>query len=116
MQDDILTLALDLSRNTADKISSIDMIMVKTQMLAMNARLEAARAGEVGKSFAVVAQEMGEVTKEVSALSAGLRTAASLAMLDPAPGRFSTTTGWPSTSAIFGAMARAEMSTAPPGV
>lgn len=75
MQDDILTLALDLSRNTADKISSIDMIMVKTQMLAMNARLEAARAGEVGKSFAVVAQEMGEVTKEVSALSAGLRTA-----------------------------------------
>ena len=75
LQDDILTLALDLSRNTADKISSIDMIMVKTQMLAMNARLEAARAGEVGKSFAVVAQEMGEVTKEVSALSAGLRTA-----------------------------------------
>lgn len=75
MQDDILTLALDLSRHTAEKISSIDMIMIKTQMLAMNARLEAARAGETGKSFAVVAQEMGEVTREVSALSAGLRTA-----------------------------------------
>jgi hypothetical protein len=75
MHDDILTLALDLSRTTADKIGSIDMIMVKTQMLSMNARLEAARAGEVGKSFAVVAQEMGEVTKEVSALSADLRSA-----------------------------------------
>jgi hypothetical protein len=73
MHDDILTLALDLSRTTADKIGSIDMIMVKTRMLSMNARLEAARAGEVGKSFAVVAQEMGEVTKEVSALSADLR-------------------------------------------
>ena len=75
MHNDILTLALDLSKHTAEKISSIDMIMVKTQMLSMNARLEAARAGEVGKSFAVVAHEMGEVTKEVSALSAGLRTA-----------------------------------------
>ncbi len=75
MQNDILTLALDLSKHTAEKISSIDMIMVKTQMLSMNARLEAARAGEAGKSFAVVAQEMTEVTKEVGALSAGLRTA-----------------------------------------
>jgi hypothetical protein len=77
MHDDILALALDLSCTTADKIGSIDMIMVKTQMLSMNARLEAARAGEVGKSFAVVAQEMTEVTKEVSALSADLRTAIS---------------------------------------
>lgn len=77
MHDDILTLALDLSRTTAEKIGSIDMIMVKTQMLTMNARLEAARAGSVGKSFAVVAQEMGEVTKEVSALSADLRTSIS---------------------------------------
>ncbi|MBV1692364.1 chemotaxis protein [Novosphingobium sp. G106] len=75
MRNDILSLALDLSKHTAEKISSIDMIMVKTQMLSMNARLEAARAGEVGKSFAVVAQEMTEVTKEVSALSAGLRSA-----------------------------------------
>ncbi len=74
MHDDILTLALDLSKSTADKISSIDMIMLKTQMLSMNARLEAARAGTVGKSFAVVAQELGEVTKEVSALSADLRS------------------------------------------
>jgi hypothetical protein len=32
-----------------------------------------------------------------------------------APGRFSTTTGWPSRSAIFGAINRARMSMPPPG-
>lgn len=74
MHDDILKLALELSRTTAEKIGSIDKIMVKTQILSMNARLEAARAGAAGKSFAIVAQEMGEVTKEVSALSADLNS------------------------------------------
>ncbi|MFT3964895.1 MAG: methyl-accepting chemotaxis protein [Sphingobium sp.] len=72
-----MKLALELSRTTADKIGSIDKIMVKTQILSMNARLEAARAGNAGKSFAIVAQEMGEVTKEVSALSADLHSAIS---------------------------------------
>lgn len=75
MHDDILNLALDLSRTTADKIGSIDKIMVKTQILSMNARLEAARAGTAGKSFAIVAQEMGQVTDEVKALSADLNVA-----------------------------------------
>ncbi|HEX7853203.1 MAG TPA: methyl-accepting chemotaxis protein [Sphingobium sp.] len=74
MHDDILKLALELSRTTGEKIGSIDKIMVKTQILSMNARLEAARAGSAGKSFAIVAQEMGEVTKEVSALSADLHS------------------------------------------
>lgn len=77
MHDDILKLALDLSRTTGEKIGSIDKIMVKTQILSMNARLEAARAGPAGKSFAVVAQEMGLVTDEVSALSADLHAAIS---------------------------------------
>lgn len=72
MHDDILKLALDLSRTTGEKIGSIDKIMVKTQILSMNARLEAARAGTAGKSFAIVAQEMGNVTDEVSALSSDL--------------------------------------------
>lgn len=75
MHDDILKLALELSRTTAEKIGSIDKIMVKTQILSMNARLEAARAGAAGKSFDIVAQEMGEVTKAVSTLSADLNSA-----------------------------------------
>jgi uncharacterized protein YukE len=77
MYDDLLKLALDLSKTTAEKIGSIDKIMVKTQILSMNARLEAARAGAAGKSFAIVAQEMGQVTDEVSALSSDLHSAIS---------------------------------------
>lgn len=73
MHDDILKLALDLSRTTGEKIGSIDKIMVRTQILSMNARLEAARAGNAGRSFAIVAQEMGQVTDAVSALSADLQ-------------------------------------------
>ena len=33
----------------------------------------------------------------------------------PAPVRFSTTTGWPQSSASFGAVVRAMMSVTPPG-
>lgn len=75
MHDDVLKLALELSNTTAAKIGSIDSIMVKTQILAMNARLEAARAGDAGRSFAIVAQEMGAVTDQVSTVSADLRAA-----------------------------------------
>lgn len=75
MHEDILGLALDLSRTTGEKIGSIDRIMMKTQILSMNARLEAARAGNAGRSFAIVAQEMGYVAEEVNALSAELHAA-----------------------------------------
>src|SRR5262249_34750552 len=40
----------------------------------------------------------------------------SVAMLPPAPARFSTTTGWPQRSPSFWATRRAMMSVPPPGV
>ena len=75
MQDQIIDLALELTRTTKAKIADLDQIMLRTQILSMNARLEAARAGDVGKSFAIVAQEMGSVSKEVTALLASLNAA-----------------------------------------
>lgn len=75
MQDRIIDLALDLTRITQVKISDLDQIMLRTQILSMNARLEAARAGEAGKSFAIVAQEMGSVANEVTGLSRSLNAA-----------------------------------------
>tara|TARA_R110000782_G_scaffold49622_3_gene107940 strand:- start:3907 stop:4944 length:1038 start_codon:yes stop_codon:yes gene_type:complete len=74
MQDDILKLAFEVSRITGEKISVIDRIMVRTQILSMNARLESSRAGDAGRGFGVVAREMGVVAEEVNALSAQLRT------------------------------------------
>lgn len=74
MHDDILKIALEMTDATKRKMSDLDQIMMHTKILTMNARLEAARAGDVGKSFAVVAQEMGLVANQVNDLSASLHT------------------------------------------
>lgn len=45
-------------RNIEEKIFVINSIAEKTDLLAINAAIEAARAGQLGKSFAVVASEV----------------------------------------------------------
>lgn len=74
MQDDILKLAFEVSRITGEKIAVIDRIMLRTQILSMNARLESTRAGDAGLGFGVVAREMNAVADEVNALSHQLQT------------------------------------------
>lgn len=73
MAENILDIALQLTDATRRKIADLDEIMLRTQILAMNARLEAARAGDAGKSFAIVAKEMSVVSGEVNALSSSLQ-------------------------------------------
>ena len=75
MQDDILKLAYEVSRVTEEKVDLIDTVMRQTTLLAINARIEAARAGTSGAAFSVVAQEMGAVARDISRIAQDLRAA-----------------------------------------
>lgn len=77
MQDDILQLAYEVSRVTGEKIGDIDQVMRQTHLLALNARIEAARAGAAGAAFAVVAQEMADVAHDITRLAGELHAAIS---------------------------------------
>ncbi|WP_275425972.1 methyl-accepting chemotaxis protein [Salinicola peritrichatus] len=75
MQDNnILGLAYDISEMTREKVGLIESIMRRTQILALNARIEAARAGAAGAAFGVVAQEIGDVSTGISGIASDFRT------------------------------------------
>lgn len=90
MQDDIIKLTSEVARVTDEKIGLIDSITQQTHLLSLNARIEAARAGNSGTAFAVVASEMGSVAKEIGTVSQQLKTAiaANISVVGEIVGRF----------------------------
>ena len=61
------------ARDTTNrKVGEIRAITRRMKILALNALIEAARAGDVGRGFAVVSQEVRGISDEVDALAQGL--------------------------------------------
>ena len=68
----ILELVTQLSTAANGKISAISTITRQTRILALNALIEASRAGEMGRGFSVVAAEVKNISAEIERVARAL--------------------------------------------
>ncbi|MFA5952572.1 MAG: methyl-accepting chemotaxis protein [Hyphomicrobium sp.] len=71
---DVIDVTGDVKRLADSKIDAIRTITSNLRMLALNAMIESARAGESGRGFAIVAQEVKNVSAEVEKVAGSLES------------------------------------------
>src|SRR3990170_4976128 len=64
--DGLVRQLVDRARGIREIVCSIETVANKTNLLALNATIEASRAGEAGRGFAIVAQEIKELSRQTS--------------------------------------------------
>lgn len=69
MPERILSLSKSLSDVATHKVAEIQKVTATTRILALNAQIEATRAGEAGRGFAVVAQEVKSISGRITDLA-----------------------------------------------
>jgi hypothetical protein len=71
--NDLVQLTNTIRSTTAEKISGIQKVTGMLRMLALNAMIESARAGENGRGFSVVAAEVREIATAVGVIAEQLQ-------------------------------------------
>jgi hypothetical protein len=72
MPERIIGLSAEVSRLARNSLDEIRRVTTSTKVLALNALIEAARAGDAGRGFAVVAKDVGQVSEEIRAIAVQL--------------------------------------------
>jgi hypothetical protein len=68
----VIDLSKKVGRIADQKIAMINKVTAETRILALNAMIEASRAGEAGRGFSIVAQEVKHVSERITDISSQL--------------------------------------------
>ncbi len=74
MPERILNVATKMSELTTAKVNEIQNVTKAAKILALNALIEASRAGEAGRGFAVVANEVNSISQQVTSIADELQS------------------------------------------
>ena len=73
-EDRIVELTAALADVVSRKVAQIKDVTSSTRTLALNALIEATRAGDAGKGFAVVAGEVKQVSENINGITQSLES------------------------------------------